>query len=139
MAVAWWLGAMADQHSTGGIVKLSLIAQLHAAGLPEPSVEFRFVPRRKFAFDLAWEGTRLAVEVEGGLFGRGKKCPLCGRRRVAGHSSIQRLKSDMEKYNLAATLGWAVIRVTPDDVDSGAALRWIERAFELRRQENEAL
>lgn len=120
---------------------LPLIAQLYSVGLPEPECEFRFCPGRKWKFDLAWPGAipPLAVEIEGGLYGRGKKCPMCGRKAVGAHSSIQRLLSDLAKYDEAVILGWCVLRVTPEMVSTGEALALIERAFARRRQENEAL
>lgn len=103
--------------------------QCLAAGLQEPVLEFRFAPPRRFAFDFAWPEAKLALEQEGGLFGRGKKCPLCGRRGVAGHSSIERLKTDVEKYNTAATMGWRVLRCTPEQFASGEALGWVEKVL----------
>jgi hypothetical protein len=98
-----------------------------AVGLPAPVIEFRFAPPRRFAFDFAWEAQRVAVEQEGGLFGRGKRCPLCGRKAVGAHTSIERLKSDLEKYNLAAAMGWRVGRFTPEQLNDGRALAWLER------------
>jgi hypothetical protein len=33
----------------------------------------------------------------------------------------------MEKYNEASLAGWRIVRVTPKDVKTGAALKWVER------------
>ncbi|MDE2100913.1 MAG: hypothetical protein KGL39_26945 [Patescibacteria group bacterium] len=112
---------------------LDLPTQLKHAGLPAAVQEYRFLPGRRFAFDWAFPEEKIAVEIEGGFFGKGKACPVCKRRPVAGHGSIERLLSDKEKYNEAALLGWLVLRVIPDDVASGAALTLIERALEARR------
>jgi hypothetical protein len=99
-------------------------------GLPAGAVaEFRFHRQRKFCFDWAWPSRLVALEIEGGLYGRGKRCPACGRRAVAGHSSIERLKTDMEKYNLAALAGWRVLRVTPQQFESGEAGRLVRLAL----------
>src|ERR1700677_1074042 len=95
-------------------------------GRPVP--EFRFSPRRLWKFDFAWQLQRIALEVEGGMFGTGKPCPLCGRRGVAGHSSIERIKTDKDKYNAANLAGWMVLRCFPEDIASGAALTLLERA-----------
>ncbi len=38
-------------------------------------------------------------------------------------------ESITEKYNVLACLGWRLLRVTPRDVWSGAALSWIQRAL----------
>lgn len=102
---------------------------IRAKGLPKPEREYRFHPRRKFRFDRAWATQQIAVEIEGGFFGVGKPCPSCGRRKVAGHSSIERLLSDTEKYNAAAELGWMVLRYSPKQIESGEAIRQIERVL----------
>jgi hypothetical protein len=101
-----------------------------ANGLPEGAVaEFRFHRQRKFCFDWAWPARLVALEIEGGLFGRGKRCPTCGRRAVAGHSSIERIKTDMEKYNLASLAGWRILRATPQQFESGEAGRLVRLAL----------
>jgi len=101
-----------------------------AAGLPAPLAEYRFARPRRFAFDWAWPDRGIALEVEGAVFGRGPKCPACGRRRVGGHSSIERIKTDMEKYNLAALRGWRVLRCTAEEFNRGDAVALVRRAFE---------
>ena len=82
--------------------------------------ELRFHPKRKWRFDLAHEALRLAVEVEGGVWR--------GGRHVRGSGFTQ----DCEKYAEALIAGWAVMRVTTDQVRSGQALSWIERAVRER-------
>ena len=107
-------------------------AMCAAHGLREPVPEFRFDPGRKWMLDYAWPEARVALEVEGGVFGRGKPCPMCKRRRAGAHSSIERMLSDMEKYNAAAIQGWCVIRCTPDDVQTGKVFEILKRAFGRR-------
>ena len=113
-------------------------AMCRDAGLPEPIPEYKFAADRgrKFAFDWAWPESyavdapgKLALEIDGGLFGRGKKCQACGRRRVGAHSSIRQLLLDREKTNLAACMGWRVLRVQPKDVRSGKVLELIREAL----------
>ena len=102
-------------------------------GLPPGAVpEYQFDGTRKWRFDWAWPAQWVALEIEGGIYGHGKKCPACGRRAVAGHTSIQRLKTDMEKYNAAVILGWRLIRVTPDQFNDGSAAALV--AILLRRE-----
>lgn len=84
--------------------------------LGSPVTEFKFDEERKWKFDYAWPDIKLTLEVEGGIYGRGKACPVCKRKAPGAHSSIQRLLSDMEKYNRAASLGWTVLRCTPDEL-----------------------
>lgn len=104
------------------------------AGLAVPLPEYKFAADRgrKFAFDWAWPQSLLALEVDGGLFGRGKKCHACGRRRVGAHSSIRQLLLDRDKTNLAACMGWRVLRVQPKDVRSGKVLELIREALNGR-------
>lgn len=73
-------------------------------GIPSPHTEHRFAEGRKFAFDYAWPSFRVALEKEGGVFTR------------QAHGSISGILRDIEKYNLAASLGWRVLRVIPSDI-----------------------
>ena len=112
----------------------TLAWQLAAAVLPAPIAEYPFAGElgRRWRFDLAWPDRRLAVEVEGGLFGRGGKgsnqpCPVCGQVPAGAHRSVAGVKRDLEKGNAAVALGWRVLRVLPGQVESGEALALIER------------
>ncbi len=80
--------------------------------------EHRFHPERRWRFDFALPAFCIAIEVEGGVWTRG--------RHVRGRG----FAADAEKYNEAAILGWRVLRVTPEMVEDGRALRWIEHAIE---------
>ncbi len=108
---------------------VNLIWMLRAAGLSKPESEYRFDPGRKWRIDYAWPKLKLAVEVEGGFFGKGRKCPLCGRRSVAGHTSIQRLKGDLEKYNALILAGWSLLRFLPEQIANGEATEVISDWF----------
>jgi len=112
--------------------RVEVLAFFHAHGLPKAEPEYKFWVGRQYAFDFAWIKEQVALEVEGGLFGFGKKCPVCGRRRVAGHSSIERIKTDVEKYSAAAVLGWRVLRCFPQDLTSGAVIPLLEMALGLK-------
>ena len=112
---------------------VNLAVVFAGAGLPRPEREYRFAEPRRFAFDLAWpEPYYVALEIEGGVFGKGKPCPLCNARPVAGHRSIDRFLRDMEKYNLAASMGWCIIRVLPEQLESGEAVALVENALASR-------
>ena len=71
-----------------------------ASRSPAPIAEHRFAPPRRFRFDFAWPDKLIAVELEGGVWARG--------RHVRGKG----YESDCEKYNLAQSLGWSVYRFT---------------------------
>lgn len=104
-----------------------LYQQILLAGLPEPDLEFPFHDSRKWRFDLAYPELKIAIEQEGGIW--------TGGRHVRGKG----FEEDARKYNEAALLGWRLFRFSTGMIESGEALRTIERFFELRRREIEAL
>lgn len=73
-------------------------------GVPAPVAELRFHPTRKWRLDYAWPEARVALEVEGGVWTRGR------HTRGAG------FLADMEKYNAAAVAGWRVLRCAPQNL-----------------------
>lgn len=98
-------------------MNVPLLLQIRGIGLPWPVEEFRFHPKRKWRFDLAWPDRKLAVEIEGGTWARGR------------HTRGKGFRGDCEKYNEALFLGWRVLRVTTGMVNDGTALGYIERAL----------
>ena len=79
----------------------STIDVLVGHGLPEPVLEHRFHPVRRWRFDIAWADHMIALEVEGGVW--------TGGRHTRGSGFMK----DMEKYNTAAAMGWIVLRAVP--------------------------
>jgi hypothetical protein len=69
--------------------------------VPRPVEEFPFHPHRKWRFDYAWPIRKIAVEIEGGVWIKGR------------HNHPASMIKEMEKYNEAARLGWRVFRFTP--------------------------
>ena len=105
--------------------------------LPHDGVaEFYFHPTRNFRADFAWPQHHILLEIDGGIYGRGKPCPTCGRKAVGAHTSIQRLKSDHVKLNEAAILGWVVLRQTPEQLESGEAGALVARAIQTKMRES---
>lgn len=102
-----------------------LVFQVRAVGLPDPVLEHRFHPSRRWRFDLAWPAQRVAVEVDGGTFSGGRHA------RGAG------IRGDAEKFSEAAAMGWRVLRVLPEHVESGQALGWLERALDQQGGERD--
>lgn len=70
-------------------------------GIPIPETEYRFHEKRLWRVDFAWPEIKLAVEIEGGVFTKG--------RHVRGQGYI----NDMEKYNSLQLKGWLLLRYTP--------------------------
>ena len=80
-------------------------------------LEYRFHPVRKWRFDAAvrYNGLMVAIEMDGGLFVRGR------------HSRGAGIVKDMEKLNSAVLLGWKVLRYTPQQIKAGLAYRDCEQ------------
>jgi very-short-patch-repair endonuclease len=91
---------------------LELLDAIRAAGMPAPIREFWFAKsiKRKWAADLAYPDKMILIEVEGGLYTRGRHV------RAVGY------ENDCEKYNWAQLLGYKVYRFTPGQIKSGDAL-----------------
>lgn len=89
-----------------------LQSQIIEAGLPAPFREFTWHPTRNFRADLAWPGHQFAVEVDGAV------------HRIKG-----KFERDIERHNLLVLAGWKYLRVTPDMVRSGEALRLVREAL----------
>lgn len=94
-----------------------LLNQIMEWALPIPDREHIFHPTRKWRFDFAWPEWKIAVEVEGGIWHRG--------RHVRGSGFIQ----DCEKYNAATELGWRVFRYTRGDIEDLKAIEQIKRVL----------
>lgn len=125
----------------------SIPVQVEAAGLPACESEYRFEPSRRWRFDHAWPLWKVAIEVEGGTYGRllaiergteargGKWIPIkAGTRiRVGGrHQSGPGYEADAEKYNRAAVLGWCVLRFTTRQVRDGSVIAVLRDALVAR-------
>lgn len=100
--------------------ELQLERQMIDAGITGYVKQYKFHPKRKFLADFAFPQIMLIVEVEGGVY--------TGGRHVTGSGYTK----DCEKYNEASILGYTIIRVTGEMVDSRelTALHFIQRAIE---------
>ena len=74
--------------------------------------EHRFHPDRLWRFDYAIPSLRIAIEIDGGVWINGR------HNRASGYIG------DMEKFNAAATLGWVVLKFTPQE-------QYSRKAFDL--------
>jgi len=68
----------------------------------EWEAEYKFHPTRKWRFDYAIPKFKIAVEIEGGVWVKGRHINPIGYTK------------DCEKYNAAACMGWVVLRYTTD-------------------------
>lgn len=76
--------------------------------------EYKFHPERNWRADFLITGTKILIEVEGGIWS--------GGRHTRGKGFI----ADMEKYNAAAVMGFKVLRFDTQQVKSGLAIKQIE-------------
>jgi very-short-patch-repair endonuclease len=89
-----------------------------------PQREYRFIPPRRFRFDLAWVEYKIAVELEGGVYSGGR------------HTRGKGFETDCEKYNLATLHGWDVLRYTSNMLknDPVAVINQIQSLIDSRRK-----
>jgi hypothetical protein len=100
----------------------NLLILLHEAGIPPPVTEYPFAGNRRWRFDYAWpyNGARVALEVDGGVWTNG--------RHVRGRGFIE----DQDKRNAATMLGWRVIHTTPDRLeDAVRCIRTLLRSEDI--------
>ena len=78
-----------------------LALHLRANDFPPWEAEYRFHPKRRWRFDMAWPEQRIAVEVHGGIhMARG------------GHNTAAGITRDCEKGNEALIHGWRCLLYT---------------------------
>jgi hypothetical protein len=82
-----------------------------------------FHPQRKWAFDFSWPRYKIALEVNGGTYMRGRHSRGAGQRK------------DYEKWSEASLLGWLLILVDSKDVSKKVHIERIQRAMEVRQIE----
>lgn len=78
------------------------------------TAEHRFHETRKWRFDFANANKEIAIEIDGGIWIRGR------------HSRGAGQLADMEKINEATRMGWRVYRFTPQQVHTGEAITYIK-------------
>jgi len=86
--------------------------------VPEPEIEYRFHPTRRWRFDFAWPTLMVAAEAEGGTYVQGR------------HTRGKGFADDCEKYNTAATRGWFVLRFPKEHIRDGYAFLALYEMFE---------
>ena len=88
-------------------------------GLPQPHREFKFAEGqgRKFRADFAWPAWQLLLEQEGAVWTQGR------------HTRGSGFLKDILKYNLAATLGYRLLRCTPQQLCTDEMLATIRSAL----------
>lgn len=88
---------------------------LDQVNVPRPTPEHVFHNSRKWRFDYCWIDQMVVLEVEGGIFIRGR------------HSRGAGMKEDMDKYNEAAVLGYRIVKVVPTELCSFNTINLLRR------------
>jgi hypothetical protein len=70
--------------------------ELMFPNLPQPKRDYKHIPGRRFALDMAWPALKIGAELHGGG----------GRSR---HASVEGMAADCEKNNLGIVHGWRVL------------------------------
>ena len=76
---------------------------------PDLVAEYAFAPPRRWRFDRLHPASRVAVELEGGVWSGGR------------HTHPTGFEEDVAKYNRASALGFVVFRVTRKQLDEDPA------------------
>lgn len=84
----------------------TLICRIDQLGILRPQAEYQFDDIRKWRFDFAWPGVRIAIEIEGGISDRHR-----GR-----HMRAQGYQTDLDKYNTGTSYGWRIFRFSSRDI-----------------------
>jgi len=120
-----------------------LLRQIADAGLPEPDTEIQFCPGRKWRLDMGYVPEKLAIAIQGAVWGPQVHCHKCGvlvRKRTergwvpvreAGgrHVRGDGFENDCEKYSRAALLGWRILFATPKAIRAGVVVEWVREAM----------
>ena len=86
-------------------------------GIPTPIAEYKFCPTRRWRADYAWIDEKVIVEIDGGIWTRGR------------HSRGYGMRKDNEKLNEAQKLGWRVFRFEPIQLRNGEAQTFLKEVL----------
>jgi hypothetical protein len=109
-----------------------LVSQLKQAGITglrwseHPKGEYKFHHTRRWRLDVYDPGTKVALEVEGGIHSHGKQGNISRHLHHSGY------EGDIIKYFNAEKMGIWVLRASSEMVKSGIAASMFIQALELR-------
>lgn len=97
---------------------LIFIQLLKNAKLNEPEKEFKFNAKRRWRFDFAYPGLKIAIEIEGGIYSKG--------RHIRGKG----FENDCEKYNTATSDGWHILRIPSHRLHEQETIELIKKTYD---------
>jgi hypothetical protein len=109
----WWPVGVESE------LEMMLLTRLEAASLPLGQGQYRFFPGHQYRWDRCWVAQMVAVEVQGGVWSNG------------AHSRGSGVQRDCLKLSIGAALGWRVLPVTREMIESGRAVELIAQALEV--------
>ncbi len=92
--------------------------------------EYRFAQPRRWRADFYHKATRTLIEIEGGIYGRGK------------HNHADGYTKDAQKYNMATALGFRLFRFTSKLLTPADMLQlcgWLSSPYQLTSGTDQAL
>jgi hypothetical protein len=99
------------------------LALLKREGIPLPVSEFRFCKTRRFRMDYCWVREMVGLEIDGGIW---MKSP--GR-----HTRGSGWMRDSKKLNLAASMGYRMLRCTPKQLCDLQTIALIRETLNYKR------
>jgi very-short-patch-repair endonuclease len=107
---------MTEQRMSAG--ELAIWAQLQTIG-GNWVREYRFAPPRRWRFDFANIGAKIAIEVDGG---------------AKAHAWVSGREKDYEKQNEAMARGWRVLRGSTEQAENGWLIAYVKRLVNAPRR-----
>lgn len=103
-------------------------------------LEHRFAPPRKWRFDYCIPKYKIAIEIDGGSFKKrkyndkrtGEQITTIGGR----HNSAKGFLADVEKFNKAASMGWLVLKFTPQEILKQSTIDIIRETIIQKKNDN---
>lgn len=109
----WWPEGVDSE------LELKLYTRLQHAGLPLGVGQHRFAPGRQYRFDRCWPEQKVAAEVQGGIWNRGR------------HARGSGIAAECVKLSIAAATGWRVLPLTDAMIEDGSAVELIRQALSV--------
>ena len=100
--------------------QLHLSRDLKVSNIRDFKEEYIFHPHRRWRFDFAFPDKKLAIEIDGGIWGA-----------KGGHTTGVGYQNDRDKDEADLLMGWIVYRCTPAMVKTGRALKTIEKLLKM--------
>lgn len=96
-------------------------AAMKAGLIHSVTPQYRPLKERLWRIDFALIPTKIAIEVDGGIFIRGR------------HARGNGIEGDSHKQNTMTMLGWRCLRVTPSMIKDGTGLEYVIETYKMAK------